>query len=39
MWFTTVMSVKRYQEYDKIPIASLKHRVCQLLKNGSVPWI
>jgi len=38
MWFTIVMSVKRCQEYDKIPIASLKQKDCQLLKKGYVPW-
>jgi hypothetical protein len=26
MWFTMVTSVKSYQEYDKITIASLTHR-------------
>jgi hypothetical protein len=36
MWFTVVMSVKRCQEYDKITIASLKHRDCQ--QKGSIPW-
>jgi len=38
MWFTRATSVKRCQEYYKIPIASLKHRDCQHLKKGSVPW-